>query len=748
MSERFIKKEKNKHMKHLLQKWSAVALSAFLSVSGAHAQMTFVKEGKAVSRIIVADKDTINRKAADLLQDFVQRISGARLPIVENAKAKKGDIVIGQGNTEGLTEDGFRLATQEGILRISSGGDKGAIYGVVTLLDDYLGVEYYTAHTYTLEKKPTIEIPELDRAENPSFRYRQTQSYAIQEDPIYKMWFRLEEPNEVFANNLWVHTFDKILPSAEFGESHPEYYSYINGERRPGAASQWCLTNPEVFEIVAHRVDSIFRANPDKKMISISQNDGNFTNCTCPTCKALDEQEGGTPSGSLIHFLNKLAARFPDKEFSTLAYLFTMHPPKQVKPLPNVNIMLCDIDCRREVPLTDNASGQDFMRAMEGWSKISDNIFVWDYGINFDCYLSPFPNFPILQKNMQLFKDHHVTMHFSQIAGSKCGTFTEMRAYIVSKLMWNTQQDVDSLMKQFMQGYYGAAAPYLYQYEKLLEGALLGSGQDLWIFDSPVSHKKGMLNAHCLKRYNELFDQAEKAVADSPELLDRVRIERLTLQYSELETARAESGHDINEIKEKLALFRERAAHYQLPTLNERHNSPLAYCDLYEKRFLPKAEKNYAKNAPITWIEAPSDKYLPEAAKTLTDELYGGTSFVESWIGWEGKNGSFILDLGKEVDIRVIESDFLHQLGQWVFLPKKVSYAISSDNQSYQAFGTTDIAEDQSVEVKFFQARSEKQQPVKGRYVKVEIEGVNTCPSWHCGVGHKAWFFMDEIRVN
>lgn len=748
MSERFIKKEKNKHMKHLLQKWSAVALSAFLSVSGAHAQMTFVKEGKAVSRIIVADKDTINRKAADLLQDFVQRISGARLPIVENAQAKKGDIVIGQGNTEGLTEDGFRLATQEGILRISSGGDKGAIYGVVTLLDDYLGVEYYTAHTYTLEKKPTIEIPELDRAENPSFRYRQTQSYAIQEDPIYKMWFRLEEPNEVFANNLWVHTFDKILPSAEFGESHPEYYSYINGERRPGAASQWCLTNPEVFEIVAHRVDSIFRANPDKKMISISQNDGNFTNCTCPACKALDEQEGGTPSGSLIHFLNKLAARFPDKEFSTLAYLFTMHPPKQVKPLPNVNIMLCDIDCRREVPLTDNASGQDFMRAMEGWSKISDNIFVWDYGINFDCYLSPFPNFPILQKNMQSFKDHHVTMHFSQIAGSKCGTFTEMRAYIVSKLMWNTQQDVDSLMKQFMQGYYGAAAPYLYQYEKLLEGALLGSGQDLWIFDSPVSHKKGMLNAHCLKRYNELFDQAEKAVADSPELLDRVRIERLTLQYSELETARAEGGHDINEIKEKLALFRERAAHYQLPTLNERHNSPLAYCDLYEKRFLPKAEKNYAKNAPITWIEAPSDKYLPEAAKTLTDELYGGTSFVESWIGWEGKNGSFILDLGKEVDIRVIESDFLHQLGQWVFLPKKVSYAISSDNQSYQAFGTTDIAEDQSVEVKFFQARSEKQQPVKGRYVKVEIEGVNTCPSWHCGVGHKAWFFMDEIRVN
>ena len=52
-----------------------------------------------------------------------------------------------------------------------------------------------------------------------------------------------------------------------------------------------------------------------------------------------------------------------------------MQPPKHVKPLPNVNIMLCDIDCKREVPLTDNASGRDFVKALEGWSKISDNIF-------------------------------------------------------------------------------------------------------------------------------------------------------------------------------------------------------------------------------------------------------------------------------------------------------------------------------------------------------------------------------------
>lgn len=734
-------------MRHKWKYLGIIAVSIMLSITNAYSQITWVKNGKPTSRIIISNPDSVNQKAASLLQDFIQRISGATLPIIESAQVKKGDILIGANDTSDLTEDGFRLTTNKQILEISSGGDKGAIYGVVTLLEDYLGVECYTSNVYDFQKRNDIVIPEIDRYENPTFRYRQTQSYALQEDPIYKMWFRLEEPKEVFAGNLWVHTFNKILPADEFGKSHPEYYSYINGERRPGAASQWCLTNPDVFEIVAHRVDSIFKANPGMKMISISQNDGNFTNCSCPECKALDEQEGGTPSGSLIHFLNKLAERFPDKEFSTLAYLFTMHPPKHVKPLPNVNIMLCDIDCRREVPLTDNASGQDFMQAMEGWSKISNNIFVWDYGINFDCYLSPFPNFPILQKNMKLFKDHHVTMHFSQIAGSKFGTFTEMRAYIVSKLMWNVDQDIDELMKHFLNGYYGAAAPYLYQYEKLLEGGLLASKQPLWIFDSPASHKNGMFNANCLKRYNELFDKAEEAVADNPAFLDRVRTERLSLQYTELEIARATKGADIDIIKKKLALFKERVNYFSVASMNERLNSPLDYCNMYEKRFLPKAEKNLASEGNISWIEGPTGGYAAHGAEMLTDGLFGGTSFTESWVGWEGKNASFIIDLGSEKDIRTIETDFLHQLGQWVFLPKKVNYEISIDNNLYTSFGSTDFAEDRSIEVKFAQARTDKAETVKARYVKINVEGINVCPSWHVGVGHKAWFFMDEVRI-
>lgn len=343
------------------------------------AQVSIVKDGKPQTRIVVNTKDSIDLKAANLMQDFIKRISGAEITIVTNeSKIKKGDILIGNFqlplnnfDQSEIKEDGFYLSSQDGYLRIIGNEGKGTIYGVVTLLEDYLGVRYYVENQpkYTLSKN--ISLPHtINKIDNPSFRYRQTQAYSMK-DPLYKLWHRLEEPKEVFASNLWVHTFNSILPAAKYGNSNPEYYAFINGKRRPGTASQWCLTNPDVLEKVVIQIDSIFKANPYKNIISVSQNDSQ-NHCQCDNCKAIDEKEG-SPSGTLIYFLNKLAERFPDKEFSTLAYLYSVAPPKHIKPLPNVNIMLCDIDCYREVTLTENSSGQTFVKAMEGWSKISNN---------------------------------------------------------------------------------------------------------------------------------------------------------------------------------------------------------------------------------------------------------------------------------------------------------------------------------------------------------------------------------------
>lgn len=723
--------------------------AAFLQL---HAQNVIVEKGNPMGNIIVTTQDLSDIKAAGLLQDFVQRISGAKLDIIENAKPKKNDIVIGNGSQNGsvkkndLTEDGFRIVNTDGVLRIVNGGDKGSIYGIVTLLEKYMGVGYWGENEYWLTPAVTIDLPVIDLAENPAFRYRQSQNYALTVDPLYKLWMRLDNPDEVFAANYWVHTFDKLLPSAIYGKDHPEYYSYFNGKRHPGKASQWCLTNPDVLEIVAARLDSIFKANPDRKIISVSQNDGNYTNCQCDKCKAIDDHEGAL-SGSLIHFMNKLADRFPEKEISTLAYLYTMKPPKYIKPRPNVNIMLCSIDCDREVSLTENASGREFVEAMEGWSRISDNIFVWDYGINFDNYLVPFPNFHIMGDNIRLFKKNHATMHFSQIASSRGGDFAELRTWLAAKLMWNPQADTDSLINEFLRGYYGDAAPYLYQYIKIMQGALLGSGQRLWIYDSPVSHKRGMLRPELLRRYDTLFDQAEAAVAGDSTYLARVWRSRLPLQYSELDIARTDNNMDIADIICKLNLFEERVKLFNVPTINERENSPLEYCTLYRKRYMPSTEKNVSSGAKITYLVPPTGRYADMDAKALTDGLYGGATFVEGWIGWEGIDGAFVVDMGDQKEFTTIETDFLHQLGAWILQPTNVTYSISDDGENFEIVKSLDNPEDQDSQVKFVNLAYSSEKPMKARYVKVDITGTKVCPHWHYGVGHPCWFFIDEVVI-
>ena len=107
-----------------------------------NAQMTLVKKQKPVARICVIGETEADKQAATLLQDFVGRISHANLPIVNGEKPRKGDVVIGEAHPD-AGEDGFLLKTEGDKLYIRTGGDKGSIYGVVTLLEQYLGVSYF-----------------------------------------------------------------------------------------------------------------------------------------------------------------------------------------------------------------------------------------------------------------------------------------------------------------------------------------------------------------------------------------------------------------------------------------------------------------------------------------------------------------------------------------------------------------------------------------------------------------------------
>ena len=238
--------------------------------------------------------------------------------------------------------------------------------------------------------------------------------------------------------------------------------------------------------------------------------------------------------GSMLSFVNKVAERFPDKIISTLAYQYTRVPPKDIVPRKNVNIMLCSIESTRNEPM--ESGDLDFSNDLKGWGKITDNILVWDYNIQFANLLAPFPNLRTLQPNISFLRNNNVSAVFAQGNIQSGGESAEIRAYLLAKLLWDPDLDVAKELEGFWKAFYGKAAPYIKNYSDLLHANNQGfTGRKMSIFGSPKEETDSFLSSELLLQYNHLFDQAEKAVSRNPEHLRRVKSARLPVTFAMLE---------------------------------------------------------------------------------------------------------------------------------------------------------------------------------------------------------------------
>ena len=127
----------------------------------------------------------------------------------------------------------------------------------------------------------------------------------------------------------------------------------------------------------------------------------------CPECEKAYEKTGG-PMGTILPFVNRMAKKFPDKIISTLSYWYSTKPPEGIIPDKNVNILLCNIRSPRHIPVEEG--DPIFVSHLDGWTKFTSNIIVWDYVIQFSNLIAPFPNLRTLQPNIQFFKKSNYRM--------------------------------------------------------------------------------------------------------------------------------------------------------------------------------------------------------------------------------------------------------------------------------------------------------------------------------------------------
>ena len=510
-------------------------------------------EAGATDYSIVLGSDALESEqwAAQELQHWIEEVGGVTLPIrLDTEPLDVHEIVVGYnaharallGTAVEAPEDAdesFRFQNVGPAIAIWGGRQRGTMYGVSTFLERELGCRWYSCRVSEAPKRSRYAFTYLRHSESPGLRVRNVYYH----DAFDPTWAPRQKINGSLGNRqqpggvelYWgVHTFYGFVPPGKYFDEHPEYFSLINGERTHTYA-QLCLTNPDVLAITVEGLREVMRNSPEYLIYSVSHLDW-AGHCECDACQALVDREG-SQAGPLLWFVNQVAEQveeeFPDKFIGTLAYGETQKPPKTICPRQNVVIRLCSTGCRCHSfegcsnPYTDgeNMLEESFLSRLENWSAIAPHLYIWDYIVNFANYMTPFPNFHVLQPNIRAFRDNHAIGVMEQAAGQGPGTeFQELRAYVLAKLLWNPECDVDEIIDDFMAGFYGRSGQYVRAYFDLLHGQITDDTH------MPVDVKVSdvLFADPFLAKAEALFDKAE-AVADNDAILHRVQRARLSI---------------------------------------------------------------------------------------------------------------------------------------------------------------------------------------------------------------------------
>lgn len=533
-------------------------------------------ENGASDYSIVIDKEApaSEQYAAEELQNWLREVGGVSLPIVGPDEGEQGKrLVVGynsivedlvpKAQIQSPSDDSFTWCSKKGDILFWGGSERGTLYSVYDFLEDQLGIRWYSEDVTVVPEVEKWSFSTLYNHEAPALLVRDNCMLAPRTNAVYSArqrnnFTRLpgKEPGTTLpgtAEGYWgVHAMAYHVPAHKYFKDHPEYFSLYNGKR---CTDQLCLSNPDVLKICIESMRKVMREEPDYMIYSMEQLDNvQPCQCECEACQALIDEYGGN-SGIMVWFVNQVADalkdEFPDKYVGTFAYRYTRHAPTGIVPRDNVVIRLCSIECCLLHDFEGCEMNQPFMKDLQDWSAIAKNLYIWDYATDFSYYCLPVANLRLLQPKIKDFCDHNAMGMLEQgDYQTRTCELKELRAYLVSKLLWNPDEDVEAIIREFTDGYYGPAGRYIREYIDYADTYLRREGMHTDCYAN-VAHP--MFTSEFVTEAARIFDDAKEAVKDQPEYLQRVETSELPVIMLQLELIPNEAFKvDAHEIFRKI----------------------------------------------------------------------------------------------------------------------------------------------------------------------------------------------------
>jgi len=506
-----------------------------------------------------ANASAVEATAANTLQDYLRQISGITFPIVTDAAAPvETEFIVGVTNREGtvytvdraaLGEEGVHIQTAGGTIVITGGSVRGVLYAVYTFLEEYLDCRWFSADVRVIpQANPLLVAKDIDYTFVPVLDFRETdwisprdrtfslanklnaQAYrsldaSVGGGPRYAVWF--------------AHSLQSMFPPAVF-EANPEMRAF-GKESGTLTVNHPCLSQESVYQYVLAQVRAAMAANPDAEIVSVTHPD-NQDYCVCAACQTVYDEEG-SPAGLMLRFVNRIAddikGDYPNVKVDTFAYQYTRNTPAITKPRDNVIVRLCSIECCFAHPLDDPSCERNvaFVKDIHDWKDICNTLHIWDYTTNYANFNGPFNNWTVIQPNLKFFMANNVKGVYEEgnyMASQSNGEFADLRAYLLAKLMWDSEIDLHRAMVEFCEAYYGEAGKYIMKYLTLVTARTgkgwFGKTEHLGIWEFSGNDATMFLNMADIEYCDGLWASAKAADLTEEQLL-RVRRSEISWRY-------------------------------------------------------------------------------------------------------------------------------------------------------------------------------------------------------------------------
>lgn len=508
-------------------------------------------EQPAANKIAAAARD---------LQTYIEKMSGAKLPIVADDANPTGTLIlvgrssltqpfndkIPSGLTPSRREEGFVILGRGNRLLLA-GNDAGPYHGTEYAVSEFLerqGMRWFMPGEFgeVVPKLATIEYSDAEVRQSPDFPMRNWWGPRAPEMvvPEYRWKIRnrmnpvlhfLTIPQDSSTRNYLPP--DKIKADPSLAGKHQD------GSVDPAMPN---LSNPNTVQLFADQIKEKFRKDPNMTSAAFAPDDGLPRDWTPETVK---RNAGFTDTGGRVgvpaevstseewfDFVNRVTKEvkkeFPNHLIGSNGYANRNTPPQGVELDPNVYVMFAAIWSDTLHAYDDPRSWQAYRQGqmLQRWAALCKNVYMYNY--TYLMLASAGTPVPVTQK---LMRDMPLLKKWGIIGFSDEGRYVAMESgvhvnYLRARLEWDADQNANALLDDFYTKWYGAAATPARAFWGSLETTIANTKLQ--------GHEDRILpyvyTPQLITQLQKAVDEA-KRLADTPAAKAHVRADELILNH-------------------------------------------------------------------------------------------------------------------------------------------------------------------------------------------------------------------------